>query len=188
MWTKHASPVHVPEFRPPFGPRNRPVDDSLVAFFKLFFTEEIIDTIVAETNRYAHQQNANRARKDGSWFAEHGNATDLTPEELKAFLGILILMGIIKLPSLKSRWNEDEPYFYQPNIAKVMTRDRFLAIMRYIHLANNEDMPPREDPEFRLFRVQHFLTEMQYNCLNSFLHNFDIKRELLIDEAMMYKV
>lgn len=45
---------------------------------------------------------------------------NLNVDELKAFLGILIIMDFNKLPSICIYWSADEN-FYNPRIANVMT-------------------------------------------------------------------
>ena len=71
-WAQRASPVDVLEFRLPFGPRNVPNNESARSFFKLSFTEDVIQNIVTETNRYAQQQNEHKPQKGPEWFDAEG--------------------------------------------------------------------------------------------------------------------
>ena len=54
-------------------------------------------------------------------------------DKLCAYMGLLILMGFVKLPSLRDFWKKDKVFNYPP-IAKVMSRDRFLEIHHYLTL------------------------------------------------------
>lgn len=184
-WTRNASNIEVPVFSPSFGPQNFPSLPTALGFFFLFFRLEVFQHIVDETNRYARQENMEKDNKDSDWYDEDGNAIEITVEELKAFLGVQIMMGIIKLPTLRSYFNEQEPFLYQPEIAKVFPRNRFLAIMRYIHLNDNENLPPRDDPSFKLYRVQPLVDFMKMFCLDTFEQYFPADQELSIDEAMI---
>ena len=70
-------------------------------FFNAMFTYDMWDLIVTETNRYHDQQaTAEPAKHKGKW-------NPVTREEMEAFLGIIILMGIVKLPRLKMYWSND---------------------------------------------------------------------------------
>ena len=66
--------------------------------------------------------------------------------EMKALLGVVILMGIIKLPSISLYWSKDE-WFYQPAIAKVLPRDRFLELLQYFHVSDPRTPPEQSNPE-----------------------------------------
>ncbi|CAK9796216.1 Mariner Mos1 transposase [Anthophora quadrimaculata] len=73
-------------------------------YFNSFFTNELIKTIVAETNRYANNKiRGKRLAKRSTWHLW----TDITTKELRAFLGIILLMGTIPLPNLKEYWSTD---------------------------------------------------------------------------------
>ena len=64
-------------------------------YFLQIFSEEILDQLVQETNRYARQSSESNERRRVSlaW-------RDVTKQELKAFFGISIIMGINRLPKL----------------------------------------------------------------------------------------
>ena len=62
-------------------------DTTAVSLFYRYFTDEVWNLLVTETNRYA-QANLSSMPHARAW-------TDVTIEEMKAFIGITILMGII---------------------------------------------------------------------------------------------
>ena len=68
-----------------------------------------------ESNRYANQVMGDE--KFQEWKA-------VNVDELRAFLGFLILMAIIHLPSIDDYWNRDPLMHYSP-IADRISRDRF---------------------------------------------------------------
>lgn len=60
------------------------------AYFSKIFEDRVWDLTITETNRYQHKTLLD---------SEHSRPwEDVTPEEMKAFIGIVILMGILKLP------------------------------------------------------------------------------------------
>ena len=69
-------------------------DDNVtaVSLFCRYFTDEVWNLLVTETNHYA-QANLSSMPNAHAW-------TDITTEETKAFIRITILMGIIQLPQL----------------------------------------------------------------------------------------
>ena len=64
-------------------------------------------------------------------------AMRLKLDELKCFLGILIMMGIIRLLSIRDYWSVDAG-LAQPQITRCMTQQWFKAIFHYLHYNNNE--------------------------------------------------
>lgn len=67
-------------------------------------------------------------------YAQQKNVNlELTLQELKAFLGILIIMGFHTLPSKRLYWNSDNN-FSVSRIRDIMPLKRFIKLMRYIHL------------------------------------------------------
>ena len=72
----------------------KPID-----FFKLLVTDELINTMVLETNKYAKQEiNKHRPLKRSSrlkdWKA-------INADDMRNFLGFLPHMGCVKLPSFE---------------------------------------------------------------------------------------
>ena len=109
--------------------------------FELFFTADLQQMIVDETNRYARQVMGDI--RYSSW-------TKITREELKAFIGFSMLMGINRLPSVDDYWSEDPLLHYSPRIP----RWHFREISWYLHFVNNEDLPPRDHVHDQLGKVR----------------------------------
>ena len=101
-FSERLSNVTIPKFAEPTGPRHTLLSSaSELSYLMLLFTVDIIVNIVAETNRFAAQCQADRAVRDPSWY-------DTTVEEMKAYLGINVMMGIHVLPQLDNYWSESE--------------------------------------------------------------------------------
>jgi hypothetical protein len=85
-WTKYPYLPHVfpaSTFEEDSGPKIS-TSQSPVEIFSNIMGDYFLNVIVTESNRYAQQKN---------------KSLELTLEELKAFLGILIIMGLNSLPS-----------------------------------------------------------------------------------------
>ena len=91
--------------------------------FFLFFNFTVMNFLCEMTNIYAAQSNAT------NWIP-------LTPDELKCFVGIIILSSYAKLPSYKLYWEEALDVGHQM-VRNAMTRNRFAQILRYIHFSDN---------------------------------------------------
>ena len=81
----------------PVGPQVSTSRDPL-EMFSHYFDEEVLSHIVRETNRFAAQCFA-AANSDVTW------ETDL--EEVRAYLGFMVVMGVNRLPELRDYWSMD---------------------------------------------------------------------------------
>ena len=162
-WKETFVPPCRKEFvKPSPGPTHRfgnGIDGNMPkTYFDLYFTNEVWEMMVVETNRYYAQQYAEKPDKHKTeWH-------DTTKEELQAFVGVLILMGIARLPSFEQYWNENI-YTNIPGISGVFTRKRFLQIWRYFHLADNNALLKRGSPGYdKIGKVRAFLNVLATAC------------------------
>lgn len=143
-----------------FSSRIRPV-----VLFEKFFTDDVYDSIVFQTNLYAEQSNAE------GWTA-------LDKKELKAFLGIIIIMGYNILPSIDLYWSSD-PGFRVDEIAEVMTVKRFKKILQCFHLNDNLGQPANITD--KLYKLRPLLDSINEACLT----NAKASSSQSIDESMI---
>ena len=114
--------------------RNPPTQD----FFKLYITEQIIDHTVLHTNLYAQQcieQHQNNLRPHSlvhQWTATDG-------AEILTLLAVVILMGVVHKPRFAMYWSIDS-LISTPVFSQIISRDRFLILMRFLHFANNKNI------------------------------------------------
>lgn len=106
---------------------NNPID-----YLNYFFDSSLLQMIVDETNRYETQDNGKRYTHAKSW-------NPLTEDELEKFLGLSILMGHIRKGNLKDYWSTD-PLLHTPIFSQIMSRDRYLQILRNLHFHDNEEI------------------------------------------------
>lgn len=87
---------------------------SPVELFEEFLTESVYDMIVEETNRYAH---------------EVKNKLNVTKDEIKAFIGFLILSGYHTLPSERDYWTEADDlgfFFFYISITNMIKHLKYV--------------------------------------------------------------
>ena len=129
-------------------------------FMKLFGGEETDVHLVNETNRYTRQhiqkfgiENIKEHSLANSW-------TDTNVPEMKAFLAIILFMGFTKFPSYQVYWSTDD-VMQMPGFPSIMPRNRFNAIMQFLHVANNEDALPADDPNHdKLFKIRPLINTL----------------------------
>ena len=80
------------------GPKEIPDGISEGQLFVLFMTDEIISKLVTETNRYASHVKEKRGRYVGP-HSYISSWKDISFDKMKAFLAILLLIGLTKRPS-----------------------------------------------------------------------------------------
>lgn len=84
---------------------------SPLEFFSLFFTDELIETIVTETNRYAEETIIRNICDEKILPSSRLNTwTKVTSDEIKVFFGIFIWMGLDQKPSMSRYWSTLDLY------------------------------------------------------------------------------
>ena len=147
--------THAPDVKPfekPVGPSHSlPKAAKPLDYFFLFLPQTFFETASEETNRYARQKIAAKGTPDPLW-------SETTAEEIRAYLSILIMMGIKKQPRLWCYWSTDMR-FNDPWISSVMPKTRFLKLNQYFHLRDTSNAPARDSPQYDpLYKFEIALT------------------------------
>ena len=69
---------------------------------------------------------------------------NVTANEIKAFLGILMLSGIIEVSSYRQYWKTS---LRIESIASSMNRDKFEEVKKHIYFSDNTEQKPVGHPE-----------------------------------------
>lgn len=136
------------------------------------FGNEFFQIISEETNRY-HFQNVHKYKaspKQGKW-------RNVSSSEIKNLFGIFILMGQIRKENIKEYWSVD-PYLATPIFSKLMSRNRFEQVTRYLHFNDNTKMNENSDRLYKIDPVYKYLTE-------KFKTVYTPHQNLSLDEAMI---
>ena len=159
------------EFKQKPGPKLT-IPGIVKEIFFLFFTTPLLELIVEESNRYAAE--CMGPEKYDKW-------TEITVEELCAYMGFMLLMGIVHLPSVDDYWKNDEVYHYSP-IAGRISRNRFRELHRYLHFVDNSTLAPPGSPEYdRLGKVRPIVETLAERVAAV----YEPGKEVSIDEAMI---
>lgn len=139
-------------------------------FYKLMVSDELINYIVIETNRYAQQckqKNTSQKSRIIKWV-------DTNSEEIEKFLGIIVWMGLFHLPSIQAYWQKS--FLYYNKIRSLMSRNRFQLLLKTIHFNNNEDVVVN-----RLHKIKPLIDKL----LIAFQAAVVPQDELCIDETLV---
>ena len=155
------------------GPRRIPPSvKEPVDYFLLFFNLNLVSHIVAQTNLYYRQNlaaNANLA-----------SFTDVCDEELLAYFGVIIAMGMYKLPKLSDYW-KTTGIGAMPWFRSVFSKNRFLAISKYLHINDNTKRPEQGQLGHKLFHVQPVIDWL----VRAFQSQYTPSQQLSVDEQMV---
>jgi hypothetical protein len=145
--------------------------DTPIDFFNLFFDENLMGTIVDQTNLYYYQTGkaSSKAAKTPSW-------SDTTIDEMYVFLATTMLMSFTKKNKLLSYWSTDR-LIMTPIFNELFPRHRYFAILQYLHFNNNTEQPDDD----RLYKVNPVLHHLKEKFLNSFYPY----QNICIDEGMI---
>ena len=98
-------------FTQPTGPKVRmgPDQKDPVSYFCLFFTDAVLDLVLAQTNLYAAQESAKNPDKHRiPWHA-------VDKDEIRTFIALILAMGLVNKPTIHRYWSTDEilqtPFF-----------------------------------------------------------------------------
>ncbi|CAK1596423.1 unnamed protein product [Parnassius mnemosyne] len=108
---------------------------SPVEIFEKIFDDEVYAMIIRNTLLYAGQKN------------RHGFEID--QDDMRRFLGVLILSGYHKLPRERQYWSYDEDLGI-PLVTNSISRNRFLDIKRNLHLVDNSLASASQDKMFKV--------------------------------------
>lgn len=134
-------------------------------YFKMFFDDDIIESITSQTNLYATQKNVN-------------NPLQASKSEMSAFIGILLLSGIVKVPSYKMYWANATRV---SSVADVMPRNRFERIKWSLHFNDNAKMKTRTQPGYdKLFKIRPLVDAVRENLLKLMSEEHNAVDEVLI--------
>ena len=176
-WSAVISQQVIEDFVLDYGPklpRNFNVAEaSPLKYFTLFFSGEEFDRIADETNAYAALCARERGQADRHWTPTDG-------EEIRAFFGLSILMGVHPMHEYKDYWSGDS-FLSVIGFQRVMTLNRYEKLSQYLHCNNSAARLDKRDPRYHpIAKVAPVVDMARQNFKMFYRHSRDIS----IDEAM----
>ena len=175
-----STPPSIPDYQERSGCTAEMADKTPVDFFHLLVTDVMLESIVGQTNTFAEQYlektNVSPKSRANLW---DNTVHDLA--ELKKFLSLVIVMGLIHFPAIEDYWITSWP-FANTTFSPVLKRDRFTLLLRFLHLNNNANYIPKGHPGHDpLFKIRPFMEAL----INNFQKAYVPGREISLDESMI---
>jgi len=177
-WTSQLREIRVQNFTEETGPNFPDGFDCITAtpmdYFNLMFSMNIIPDFVRHTNNYARWKMEQSETVDPIWY-------EVAENEMKAYLGMNIYMGINKLPGYKDYWSKNN-FIGNEGIKSVMTVRRYEKLTEYFHVSDRAAEPGRGVQNYdKLYKIRPVLEMAKHN----FKNNYKPSMNLAIDEAMI---
>lgn len=177
----HAPPefVGVPGVRPSFSVPPQ-VETGISTILFQFITMELLRKLCTWTNRRAER--ATRAARLQAPNAPLPWKLKLwrpcTVNEMKKFIGILLVMGLVQKPDIALYWSTDplyrHPYFHEKFC---LSRNRFQLISAWFRCYDCDELDAA-DP---LGKIRPFLDSVQQICKGCYMP----QREIAVDESLI---
>lgn len=142
-------------------------------FYSLLVSDDLFEIIANQTNLFATQTIMERDHKPSS---RSHNWTPTHKEEIKKVFGLILFMGLVKLPHLSDYWSKDK-IMRQTFPSKVMSRNRFEIILQYLHFCDNQNT----DGNDRIGKIRDLIDELN----NNFKTYYSPKEDICVDESMI---
>lgn len=156
-------------------------DFDLIDFFRLYIDDDLLNCFVTETNRYAEQWKRNNPETLRKKRCRVHQWVPVTKDDMLRFLGLTLLMGLMRKPCIDLYWSKDE-LFRTPIFARVMTRERYQIILRFLHFVDNDYAPDSLDKDRdRLFKIRPLIEHLN----EKFCTIYTPDQNIALDESLI---
>ena len=147
---------------------NANVTDSLPnmepsGYFELFWNDVLFQKIQNFSKMYAAQQDPR-------------SSFDVSVDELKVVVGILLISGYSTVPRRRLYWSSENDV-RNDMIANAMSRNRFDEILSKLHFANNAELPESD----RFGKVRPLISHLN----EKYMQHWQVSQQLSVDESMI---
>jgi len=180
VFSKTYVPIchNLPQSNEEPGPKDLGNIDSTstaLDIFSLFWTDDVWNTFTDMTNLRATQT---LQANPNDYYAKLWSP--LSVEEVKAFFAVRLSMeyAVIR-PRYESYWYQKKEgiLFQTPGYRKYFTRDRFLAIWRFLHYIDEES----RDKDDKLYKVRPLINKL----ISGFQQHYILDKDLSLDEGVI---
>lgn len=157
-------------------------EDKCVEYFELFFNDTIYQKIVTESKRYFEEKFKYIPNKkyQKNTYGYLYSKYDIKIDDIKAFISLMIFMGISKLPSVDMYWSSDK--IFETNFPKrIMSKNYFKFLSTALHIPESQkakDRPEQQEPRIKIL----WLIE---ELIKNFKANFTLGNNICIDESIV---
>ena len=145
-----------------------------LCLFRLYFTDELVDLILTQTNLYAQQ-----------WLDTHQlrcrsratKSTPITKDGFMLYFAMILYRGVVWKPSYAHYYTENA-IFATPIISKILSYNRFLLIEKFLHFVDNRTLAKNYQKIAKIKPVHDYLSQ-QFSLL------YTPERDISIDESLL---
>ncbi|KAJ8262971.1 hypothetical protein COCON_G00154280 [Conger conger] len=173
FWGEPDQIISIEPFTAISGPQHALGDEADTRdYFRLLFPDSLFEHMVEQTNNYALYRQRRSGKVDAHW-----HPTDL--REMRAYIGLNILMGINQLPDYGMYWATDI-FIGNAGFKKTMTARRFEKLNQNIHLCDRGSEPVPGEPGYDgLYKIRPLLDVVENTMWDAYTPN----RCLTVDEG-----
>lgn len=144
-------------------------------YFRQLFTENLLDLIVRETNKYATEYLEENASSNKS---RNKDWKECDKNEMMCFIALIILQGLLKKPR-ESMYFSKRPCIETPFYRQIMKERRFFLLKKFLHFTDNNE--EQEIPNAKLNKLWPII-----EMVNKIFSTVYIPEEnISIDESLM---
>ena len=133
--------------------------ESDVEVLNSVISDDFMPLLTEQSNLY-HSQNAEKWKvspKTPKW-------ANITPEEMRKFLGLTILMGQVRKENIRDYWCTD-PTISTPIFPRTMSRNRFDSVWQAWHFSDNRQQTQDSGQLFKIWPVyEYFVQKFRSLC------------------------
>ncbi|XP_029981810.1 piggyBac transposable element-derived protein 3-like [Sphaeramia orbicularis] len=118
-------------------------------YFRRFITEEMIESMMVQTNLYSVQTSGTLKN------------VSTTVKELEILNGMYLRMGLCQLPGNRAYWENDTRCAM---VADNMSRNRFQTLLTSLHFVDNMDLSNRQEGD-KCWKICPWLDRFRKQCL-----------------------
>lgn len=177
VWKHSDLEPKIHEFDPAnSGCTNQQLNANSTAFdcFVSFLGEDIMQYTAEQSNLYFRFTCEKEEVQDSSRLKRW---TDTDYRELYCFIAVNFLMAQTKKNVIHDYWTNDK-LLTTPIFKQIMSRDRYLLLLRMLHFADNNTEP---DPEDKIWKIRKIVNHLQ----TKFSDNFYPYQNICIDESLL---
>ena len=160
QWRKKEPPVLNLLEIDPFSQPPENVDKwTPLTYFRKFWNDDITKRLVDQTNLYSGEKT--------------GESIKTTTEEMERFIGVQMLMSIVKLPRYEMYWSLETRV---EQVTSLFSLKRYKKLREFLHIVDNAEKEKEGNKDDTLFKAKPLLDAVRANCLKiepELIHSID---------------
>ncbi|KAL5469202.1 hypothetical protein EMCRGX_G030426 [Ephydatia muelleri] len=157
-----SSSVEIDNFNEPVGPTFLIEQAPCTVYIQPDIPDSAVEHIASQTNPYAKEALSPVQYSTSAW-------QDTTADEIGAFFGMNILIGLVQMPSIEDYWKTDKHFHYQPIAARI-SKKRFKDLSRFLHFTPKPEKKKGEAGFDRLGKIRPVINMLKESTCNSTVH------------------